>query len=66
MEYLAGPVIAALFGVLTLRKCQLQDKRISKIEEQVSQVDTELSKKVMATMFPVAQAVKKLNDTVGV
>ena len=66
MEYLAGPVVAALIGTLTLRKCQLQDKRINQMEEQISQVDTELSKKVMATMFPVAQAVKKLNDTVGV
>ena len=66
MEYLAGPVIAALFGVITLRKCQIQDNKIKAIETQVSQIDVELSKKVMATMFPVAQAVKKLNDTVGV
>lgn len=66
MEYLAGPVIAALFGVITLRKCNIQDKKIKAFEERISQVDVELSKKVMATMFPVAQAVKKLNDTVGV
>ena len=65
MEYLAGPVIAALFGALTLRKCQLQDKKIVELQAQVSQVDIEMSKKVMATMFPVAQAVNKLNQTVG-
>ena len=59
-------MIAALFGVITLRKCQIQDNKIKAIETQVSQIDVELSKKVMATMFPVAQAVKKLNDTVGV
>ena len=66
MEYLAGPIVAALFGIVTLRKCQLQDKKITQLEQHVSQVDIEMSKKVMATMFPVAQAVKKLNDTVGV
>ena len=59
-------MIAALFGVITLRKCQIQDNKIKAVEAQVSQIDVELSKKVMATMFPVAQAVKKLNDTVGV
>ena len=66
MEYLAGPVVAALIGVIGLRKVQLQDKKINQIQQQLDQVDVELSKKVMATMFPVAQAVKKLNDTVGV
>ena len=66
MEYLAGPIIAALIGVAGLRKVQLQDKKIAALEQKMEQVDVELSKKVMATMFPVAQAVKKLNDTVGV
>ena len=66
MEYLAGPIIAALIGAVGLRKVQLQDKKINEIQQQLDQVDVELSKKVMATMFPVAQAVKKLNDTVGV
>ena len=66
MEYLAGPIIAALIGAAGLRKIQLQDKKINQIQQQLDQVDVELSKKVMATMFPVAQAVKKLNDTVGV
>lgn len=66
MEYLISPVIAALFGIATLRKVQLQDKKINEIQQKLDQVDIEMSKKVMATMFPVAQAVKKLNDTVGV
>jgi hypothetical protein len=66
MEYLAGPIIAAVIGVAGLRKVQLQDKKIAALEQKMEQVDIELSKKVMATMFPVAQAVKKLNDTVGV
>lgn len=66
MEYLLSPVIAALFGIATLCKVQLQDKKIAALEQKMEQVDIELSKKVMATMFPVAQAVKKLNDTVGV
>ena len=66
MEYLAGPIIAAVIGVAGLRKVQLQDKKITALEQKMEQVDIELSKKVMATMFPVAQAVKKLNDTVGV
>lgn len=66
MEYLAGPIIAALFGLATIRKCQLQDKKILEVQQQMDKVDVEMSKKVMATMYPVAQAVKKLNDTVGV
>lgn len=66
MEYLLGPVIAALFGVATLRKCQLQDKKIIQVQQQIDVFDVEISKKVIATMYPVAQAVKKLNDTVGV
>ena len=66
MEYLVGPIVAALIGAAGLRKLQLQDKKINQIQQQLDQVDVELSKKVMATMFPVAQAVKKLNETVGV
>lgn len=66
MEYLAGPIIAALFGLATLRKCQLQDKKILEVQQNLDKVDLEMSKKVMATMYPVAKAVKKLNDTVGV
>ena len=66
MEYLAGPIVALVIGIAGLRKVQLQDKKINQIQQQLDQVDVELSKKVMATMFPVAQAVKKLNETVGV
>jgi Na+/melibiose symporter-like transporter len=66
MEYLAGPIIAALIGAAGLRKIQLQDKKINQIQQQLDQVEVETSKKVLAVMFPVTKAVKELKETVGV
>ena len=65
MEYLLSPVIAALFGIATLRKVQLQDKKIKQLAERIETVEIETPKKVVASMMPVAQAVLKLNQTVG-
>ena len=66
MESVVGAVVAALFGLATLRKVQLQDRKISRLEELIDRVDVEMSKKVMATMFPVAKEVKVLKETLGV
>lgn len=66
MESIVGAVVAALFGLATLRKVQLQDKKINQLNERIDAVDVEMSKKVMATMYPVAKAVKDLKETVGV
>ena len=66
MESVVGAAVAALFGLATLRKVQLQDKKISRLEELIDRVDVEMSKKVMATKFPVAKEVKVLKETLGV
>jgi Cu/Ag efflux protein CusF len=66
MESVVGAVVAALFGIATLRKVQLQDKKIVYLHEKIDTLDLDLSKKVMATMYPVAKEVKALKDTVGV
>ena len=66
MELFVGPVLAAVIGLAGLRKVQQQDKKIKQLEELIDRVDVEMSKKVMATMFPVAKEVKILKETVGV
>lgn len=81
MEYLIGPVLAVLvslkFAKVESDKQQLKvrdlDERIEMLEEQLIELqssgdkrDEEFSKKVLATIMPVAKAVNKLNQTVGI
>tara|TARA_Y100000401_G_C8309087_1_gene218695 strand:+ start:246 stop:491 length:246 start_codon:yes stop_codon:yes gene_type:complete len=81
MEYLLGPVVALLIALkfthyqsdLQSQKVKELDDRIEFVEDQLinSQADSEkreeeISKKVMATIMPVAKAVNKLNQTVGI
>ncbi|MFZ8903634.1 MAG: hypothetical protein ACO20I_06850 [bacterium] len=81
MEYLVAPVLALLVSLkftasekekqaLTIRDL---DERIEMLEEQILELqgsddkrDEEFSKKVMATIMPVAKAVNRLNQTVGI
>ena len=65
MEIFLGPVLAVLFGTSALFKVSQQQKEIQELSRRIDSFDVEMSKKVIATMFPVAQAVKKLNDEVG-
>lgn len=81
MEYLIGPVLAVLvslkFTAVEKNKQELKirdlDDRIELLEEQLIELqnsgekrDEEFSKKVLATIMPVAKAVNKLNQTVGI
>lgn len=81
MEYLIGPVLAVLvslkFTAVEKDKQELKirdlDDRIEMLEEQLVELqssgekrDEEFSKKVLATIMPVAKAVNKLNQTVGI
>ncbi len=72
VEYIVGPVLALLvslkFSDMQLKK---QDKKINAataqveaIREEISQFETEVPKKLMATVLPVAKAVQKLNQQV--
>ena len=73
MEYVIGPMLALLLGMkFTDYKMKesaavikdLQDK-IVLVENQVNSQEQELPKKVIATMVPLAKAVKEINQTIG-
>ena len=73
LEFIVGPVLSLLiamkFGDI---KDKEREKEIAALQEKVvlleksaSTLESELPKKVMATMLPVAKAVQKLNAQVG-
>jgi len=73
LEFVVGPVLSLLialkFGDM---KDKERDQQITALQEKVellekstSTLESELPKKVMATMLPVAKAVQKLNQQVG-
>ena len=74
MEYVIGPVLALLLGMkfsdYKVKEIESTIKNIeAKIELVQSKLDAqeeELPKKVIATMIPLAKAVKELNQTVGI
>ena len=73
VEYIAGPVLALLLGMkFSDYKSKEAEKTITELQAKVeqlekrsSEVENELAKKVMATVLPVAKAVNKLNQQVG-
>ena len=73
MEYVLGPVLAVLvtlkFADFNIKK---QTKVISSLEEkvlvleqEVKQAESEVPKRMMATLLPVAKAVNKINQQLG-
>ena len=66
LEFVVGPVLSLL---IAMKFGDMKDKErkqeIVKLREQVELLEAELPKKVMATMVPVAKAVQKLNQQVG-
>jgi len=66
LEFVVGPVLSLLialkFGDM---KNKEQEKEIAALQAKVELLESELPKKVMATMLPVAKAVQKLNAQVG-
>ena len=73
LEFVIGPVLALLVGMkFSVYKNKESEKQIAELKEKVvlleksaSTLENELPKKVMATMLPVAKAVQKLNQQVG-
>ena len=73
IEYIVGPVLSLLLGMkFTTFKNKEQEKVVASLQAKVEvlekssqQLEEELPKKVMATMLPVAKAVQKLNQQVG-
>ena len=73
LEYVVGPVLALLVGMkFSVYKSKETEKTIAELKEKVvllekstTSLEAELPKKMMATMLPVAKAVQKLNQQVG-
>ena len=69
LEYIAGPIVALLLGMkFSDFKVKEQAKTIAALSEKVElieQRENELPKRIMATIMPVAKAVNKLNEQVG-
>ena len=66
LEFVVGPVLSLLialkFGDM---KDKEREKEIAALQAKVELLEGDLPKKVMATMLPVAKAVQKLNQQVG-
>jgi len=66
LEYIIGPVLTLLIGMkFTDYKTKNKDAKIAELESKVALIETETPKKLMATLMPVAKAVQKLNQEVG-
>ncbi len=66
LEYIVGPVLALLLGIkFTDMKSKEKDAKITELENKITLIETETPKKLMATLMPVAKAVQKLNQQVG-
>tara|TARA_R110002012_G_scaffold65577_2_gene171623 strand:- start:150 stop:374 length:225 start_codon:yes stop_codon:yes gene_type:complete len=73
MEYVVGPVLALL---ISLKFTQQQNTKHQKeyealvtkvelLENRNEEVDKEMLQKIMQTVMPIAKAVNKLNQEVG-
>ena len=66
LEYIVGPVLALVLSMkFTDYKTKMKDAKIAELESKVALIETETPKKLMATLMPVAKAVQKLNQEVG-
>ena len=73
MEYFVGPILTLL---LAMKFSDYQSKQVEKkitavstkvemVEKVMQEKEAELPKKVMATVIPLATAVKKINQQIG-
>ena len=66
LEFVVGPIVALL---VAMKFGDISDKRreaeIAELREQVELLQADLPKKVMTTMIPVAKAVNKINQQLG-
>ena len=59
LEYIVGPVLALLLGMkFTDYKSKEKDTKITELESKIALIETETPKKMMATLLPVAKAVR--------
>jgi len=73
LEFIVGPVLSLLVALKVgdmnhkerEKEINALQQRVELLEKSASALENELPKKVMATMLPVAKAVQKLNQQVG-
>ena len=66
LEYIVGPVLALMLGMkFTDIKAKEKDTQITELQTKIELLENEVPKKMMATLVPVAKAVQKLNQQVG-
>ena len=77
MEYVVGPVLALLLGLKFtdfrvkkvakgLERIDNLEERVIKLEERTDEVEVNMAKKMVTTVMPIAKAVTKLNQQVGI
>ena len=81
MEYIVGPALALLIGLKfthhqsdlatkkndeILERMELLEEELVEIKNEREKRDEEFSRKVLQTVMPVAKAVNKLNQTIGI
>ncbi len=78
MEYVVGPVIAAVLSIaFTEKRLRMKDNshaasaeelktKIEVVAQQCDAYDKELPTQLMRTLLPVAKEVSKLKQTVGI
>ena len=74
IEYLVGPVVAVLISLKYTKymtdkqsvKCNECCTKIELVDKKFEAHETEILKKVMTTVLPVAKAVNRLNNEVGI
>lgn len=70
LEVIVGPVLAVLVSLkLTDLNLKKQAERIAVLETKVEELqiaEKEVPKKMMATLVPVAKAVNKINQQLGI
>jgi len=73
MEFIIGPVLALLLSlkysqqndVKQLKKYEELQAKVELLEKRNEAVDKEMLQKIMTTVMPIAKAVNKLNQEVG-
>ena len=74
IEYLVGPVVAVLISLKYTKymtdkqsvKCDACCAQIESVEKKLETHDKEILQRVMTTVLPVAKAVNRLNNEVGI
>lgn len=67
MEYqILGSVLAVLISMkFSVYKSKEQEKKIEAMEVKIALMEEDMPKKVMTTIIPLTQAVKKVNAQLG-